>query len=123
MPRIPHGFDVFSCVVYKKLKKSGFRNVEFLRSGAHFWEAKITQNDDFLARSKIAFRIVKTTVCGTFAPSEARKNEMKKVMFFLKKNRPKNYQKYRKLKQIETPSFNYDIIFNITDYTLEKDEP
>jgi len=35
----------------------------------------------------------------------------------------KNYQKYRKLKQIETPSFNYDIIFNITDYTLEKYEP
>ena len=26
VPRIPHGFDVFSCVIYKQLEKSRFRN-------------------------------------------------------------------------------------------------
>ena len=41
VPRIPHGFDVFSCVIYKKLEKQGFRNIALLRSEAHFWEAKM----------------------------------------------------------------------------------
>ena len=42
VPRIPHGFDVFICVVYEKHKKTRYKQVAFLRSGAHFWGAKMS---------------------------------------------------------------------------------
>ena len=71
------------------------KKLVFLRSGADFWEAKVSQNDDFFDRSKIEFCIVKTMVLCTLALPKVIKNEMKKVCFLLKKMMVKKSLKSR----------------------------
>ena len=51
------------------------------------------QKYDFVERSNIEFRIVKTMVCGTSALSELMKNEMKQIMFFVEQIEVKQVRK------------------------------